>query len=302
MDVPSLHEQIQNKLADDPDAMMDYILAITPALARYYEDGSTDDYIRVVTMNNYAPVPVARVAAKEGKCQDCSWLEGEDQMKCAQPGLWPGGASRAMLCVTGSEWHCLGCGRVKSRDVHEPENRGWGWSCPPGYDSSQHFKYWMERLQGKQRFPLTDDIREKIEYILKRDGIDTGRLTCHRMRAVLKEAKLTKLNEHIVLLVCRFGGVPPPELDRNEVLRMSMCFDRMMELYKKLPGPRRTNNPYYPYFIYKIGEALLPTEKLPFLDYIHMQSRQTVIKNDGLFEQICKASDGEFVFKPTPVP
>ena len=62
----------------------------------------------------------------------------------------------------------------------------------------------------------------------------------------------------------------------------------------------RQNKPYYPYFIYKILENMFcKSSKIRILECIHLQSRETVIDNDLIYEKICDSSNGEFTFKPT---
>jgi hypothetical protein len=58
-----------------------------------------------------------------------------------------------------------------------------------------------------------------------------------------------------------------------------------MKLYDMV-NPEGGNKPYYPYFIYKILEEMFKdnAEKSRLLDYIHLQSRETVIKNDKYYQ------------------
>jgi hypothetical protein len=123
------------------------------------------------------------------------------------------------------------------------------------------------------------------------------------MRKILKDpsVKLTCLYDNTPLLVKTFGGEPPPTLSYSERRIVSIKFNKLMELYNEIVPCG--NNPYYPYFIYKILERLFPQghEKRCILDYIHLQSRDTVIKNDNIYKEICKLSnpEDELVYVPT---
>ncbi len=81
-----------------------------------------------------------------------------------------------------------------------------------------------------------------------------------------------------------------------------MRFNKAMRLYD-IVVPGGGNKPYYPYFIYKIMEYEFRNkpEKLRLLDFIHLQSRETVIKNDKLFKRMCELADKNdgLVYEPT---
>jgi hypothetical protein len=167
-----------------------------------------------------------------------------------------------------------------------------------GYDPSRHFKFWIDRIQGieNKEFPPEDSAR--IDAMITRERMDRMSLTIHNMRNILKELQLTKYNDHAVLLVITHGGVPPPRLTIDENKKMSILFRKVMSIYEEVI--ESGNKPYYPYFIYKIIETEFRgnREKLQLLNYIHLQSRDTVIKNDKIYEKICARSDG-LIYSPT---
>jgi hypothetical protein len=173
-----------------------------------------------------------------------------------------------------------------------------------GYDMSRHRKFWMERLQAQEQKKFDPEVLEKIEYVINRDGYDRRTLTCEQMRGILKDPSVsaTGFNNHAPLLVRTFGGIPPPQLSFQEHRAVSGQFNRMMILYKEV-HPEEGNIPYYPYFFLQIFKQLFRNnpEKLRIIQYIHLQSRETVTKNDITFQQMCaKATpDDGFVYSPT---
>jgi hypothetical protein len=173
-----------------------------------------------------------------------------------------------------------------------------------GYDTSRHYRFWMERLQALETKTFNDKDLANIEYVIGRDGYERRELTCEVMREILKDPKVgaTNLNDHAPLLVKIFGGKPPPILDFQENRSTEIRFDKAMRLYD-IVNPDGGNKPYYPYFIYKIVEHTFENnpEKLRLLDYIHLQSRETVIKNDKYYEQMVALSDPEdgLAYHPT---
>lgn len=171
------------------------------------------------------------------------------------------------------------------------------------YTHMRHLKFWVERIQARENKEFNESEHAKIDHCIKRDGILTSEINCMVMRDYLKECKLTGLNNHAPLLVRLKTGKVPPQLTYNETNELSIKFSKMMEYYDRL-NPEETfdrqNKPYYPYFIYKILEEMFRKgPKIKILECIHLQSRETVIDNDLIYEKICESSNGEFKFKPT---
>lgn len=173
-----------------------------------------------------------------------------------------------------------------------------------GYDTSRHYRFWIERIQGAENKTFEQDQLDKIEYVLNRDKYNKNILTCENIRTILKDSSvnLTTLNNHATLLVKIFGGQAPPKLTFQENRLVAIRFNKAMGLYD-IVVPSGGNKPYYPYFIYKIIEHEFRNnpEKLRLLDFIHLQSRETVIKNDKIYEQMCELADDEdgLVYTPT---
>lgn len=173
-----------------------------------------------------------------------------------------------------------------------------------GYDTQRHYRFWIERLQALESKQFMDMDLRNIEYTIARDNYTRRELNCEIMREILKDpiVNATHLNDHAPLLVKMFGGLPPPQLDFQENRLAAIRFNKAMKLYDEV-NPLGGNKPYYPYFIYKIFEEMFANdpEKLRILDYIHLQSRETVIKNDKYYELICALANPEdgLVYHPT---
>lgn len=172
------------------------------------------------------------------------------------------------------------------------------------YDTTRHYKFWIDRLQAIETKEFDEKDLKKIEYVIKRDNYKKYEINCKLMREILKDpaVNMTYLNDHSPLLMKIFGGRPPPQLENSEDRILSIRFNKVVKLYDEI-NPNGGNKPYYPYFIYKILEHMFKgnPEKLRFLDYIHLQSRETVIKNDNYFKEIaklCSKQDG-IVYTPT---
>jgi hypothetical protein len=75
-----------------------------------------------------------------------------------------------------------------------------------------------------------------------------------------------------------------------------------MSLYEQV-ATEGGNKPYYPYFIYKLYEDEFKDDpaKLRILEYIHLQSKDTVTKNDIIYRSIAELAPPEdgIVYRPT---
>jgi hypothetical protein len=207
-----------------------------------------------------------------------------------------------------SELKCNGCGKIKTiygvvfRDDQFYPQEGQK-TKHGGYDPPRHYRFWIDRIQALENRVFPDDVLKKIDGVIVQDGIDRHTLNIRIMRGILKEIKCTAFNDHAALLVVLNGGPAPPRLEFQQNRKMSNRFHKAMSLYDVVV-PSGGNKPYYPYFIYKIIENEFKgnAEMLRLLDYIHLQSRDTVVKNDKIYEQMCKLADPEkdgLVYTPT---
>jgi hypothetical protein len=174
-----------------------------------------------------------------------------------------------------------------------------------GYDTDRHYRFWMERLLARETKAFSDTVLENIAYVIKRDQYIRKMLNCEQMREILKDPMVnaTTLNDHAPLLVKTFGGKAPPQIDFKDWRLAATRFSKAMKYYD-IVNPVSGNKPYYPYFIYKNVEEQFDdnSEKLRLLDYIHLQSRETVVKNDKFYEQMCAldgAKEAGLIYRPT---
>ena len=220
------------------------------------------------------------------------------------------------MCPTSmpGEITCNTCGKVKyivgslSRDIvsdrqHIVHNSRSCMQKQGNYDTARHYKFWSDRLQAIETKEFDPAVLKKIHDVIIADGINCKTLSCKRMRKILKDSRVneTDLNKHVPLLVKKFGGVPPPRLTHEENKLTSLKFNRIIVLYD-IVNPYG-NKPYYPYFLYKIWDDMFEKDrsKRRILQYIHIQSPRTVIKNDKIYKLICEASTEEdkLEYKPT---
>lgn len=194
------------------------------------------------------------------------------------------------------------CGEIMDEQYSDGQKTKHG-----SYDPNRHFDSWLDKIQAKKQKTFSERDVERIQHYIKSDDYTEETLNCKSMRKILKDAKLTKLNDYVPLLIKTFTNKVPPELTHAERRRFHIRFSKIMKYYRaiKREANEDGNRPYYPYFIYKIAEYEFKDDpiKIKLLDFIHLQSSDTVCKNDLIFEEICERAynDGEegFVYIKT---
>jgi hypothetical protein len=169
------------------------------------------------------------------------------------------------------------------------------------YDPSRHCKFWIDRIQAKENTIIEDNIINKIKECIKRDRIENIKnISIKQFRIYLKQANLSKLNDHIPLIKKMITGYIPPQLTHNELHILFNYFDKATKTYDIIKPKEKSNSLYYPFLIYKILDLIIIDEykKKELLSCIHLQSYETLIDNDKIWKHICKYNEN-FIYKPT---
>ena len=169
------------------------------------------------------------------------------------------------------------------------------------YDPSRHCKFWVQRIQAKEKAEIPSRCLEQVVGCVRRDMVRGCRqLLCTQLRVYLKETGNTEYNDHVPLIRMMITGVAPPQLTQEETRRLYNMFDKAVNVFDAIKPTDKSNTMYYPYIIYKILEFMLEEggRKRMVLECIHLQSRDTLISNDEMWEKIC-GEVGEIVYRPT---
>ena len=205
-----------------------------------------------------------------------------------------------------SELMCQNCGKTitlygtvfEDTQFYNQEGQRSKHGC---YDPSRHCKFWVSRIQAKENMDIPKDIVDAITVCIKRDGIkDCRRLMCNNIRNYLKEISKTEYNDHIPLIKKIIIGSAPPQLTEDELRKLYNLFDKSVNAFELIKPDEKSNTMYYPYIIYKILDNIIPNgvRKKRILECIHLQSRETLIANDNMWEKICKIVTS-LNYKPT---
>lgn len=202
---------------------------------------------------------------------------------------------------------CHVCGRVKNIDkliivdhqngrIVNPNNR----AKNNGYDPNRHFDDWMDDILAEGNFDFTADQWSAIDYIIARDKPQL--MYVEEARDILKEAKLTKFNNHASLIMKKRGKYPPPRISGKVRVNASMLFDRIVKLIDLVMEEKQSskNRSYYPHFIYFIYDIEAARAKADNRDddyaairdlqkrCIYLQSTKTMVRNDKKLSKICE--------------
>lgn len=139
-----------------------------------------------------------------------------------------------------SELYCPECQEIRENmgvsyeDIANESSR----SKSGSYDPNKHLDYWLIRIQAMEKTEFQPEHIEKMKRIISRDSIELTNV--HLMRKILKELKLTIYNEHAPLLMKILTGISPPTLNLKLLGRISVKFNRIMEL---IPMAKNRNAP-----------------------------------------------------------
>lgn len=166
------------------------------------------------------------------------------------------------------------------------------------YDPSKNCKLWLNRIEGKESIEIPEYVLQDVKKCIKRDDIvSKNNITCDMIRNYLGAKGHSKYNKHVSLIHFKITGIEPPRFLEQEIPRIIHIFRHVVKVFDRIKPPSKLHCPYTPFFIYKIIDNIIADSgrKREFLSRIHMQSRDTVISNDILFEKIKKRIPSVFL-------
>lgn len=180
------------------------------------------------------------------------------------------------------------------------------------FNPNRHFQFWWMHLlarEPEEEIGDKDDpdnvygerLLESLRAIVARDRKILRLLTVNDVRAMLREVGRTDLNKNVPLIMKKLTGVGPPQVSDAIAVRVENLFTKAIEIGERVRRAGRVNRNYYPYYIYKILDQLVPeedSETRRVLYYIFIQSKDTVEADDADWEQICLELS-ELTYVPT---
>lgn len=216
-----------------------------------------------------------------------------------------------------SELRCDNCGMVKEligtvfddTQFYSQE----GQKAKSGtFNPNRHFQFWWSHILAKEPEEELGDkkdpdnlygerILKQIKDIIIRDHKVLQLLTVNDIRLILRELEKTDLNKNVPLILKKITGIGPPNVPNHITIKVENLFTKAIEIGERIRHNKRINRNYYPYYIYRIIEAITTekdTELRRILYYIYIQSKETVESDDIDWEHICMELK-EISYKPT---
>lgn len=162
------------------------------------------------------------------------------------------------------------------------------------YRRIAHFTEWLSNFQARENTKIPDSVMHEIMLKLKERKVDNvDSITPRLVRTILKELKLNKYYDNIVMISCRLSGKTPPRLTPREEDTLKRMFLMIQDSFEKHCPTNRKNFLSYSYCIYKFCQ-LLGLDR--YLDYFSLlKSKQKLANQDAIFEKICRDLNWKFI-------
>lgn len=170
-------------------------------------------------------------------------------------------------------------------------------SVPGNFNPNKHFYDTLIRTlaqEGTEELTKIDmSIICKIKKHIENDRLILQKINVNDVRRILKRIRKTNFNKNVPQIIRILTGIGPPKLPQEFICVILFWFSKVVVAIRELLGTKTHNRNYFPYYIYKIVDAITPMES-PYravLNFIYIQSDTTVKKNDMFWKKICLKID-----------
>lgn len=155
---------------------------------------------------------------------------------------------------------------------------------------TNHFKSWLQRLQGKENYNIPREVISRVYNQLKIYGLleDVG---YEEMRFVLKILGLQKYYNHSFMLIRQVTGSSFLDLTSQHEKKLLSLFNIIQESFATRRGTR-VNMLSYTYIITKLCESLGWDDMASLIPIL--KSRSRLRQQDIIWRQICQDSGLSF--------
>jgi len=196
---------------------------------------------------------------------------------------------------------CSNCGIIIDNIMNQANNLNYADTCiientvqPFFYQRKNHFKEWLNQLQGREVTVIPDSVIELVLLEIKKERItDINVITSIKMKSFLKKLKLNKYYEHIPNLINRITNKSPLEISVEFYDILLELFDKIQAPFKKHCPSNRKNFLSYSYTLHKFCQLLGKTEYLIYFPLL--KSREKLFEQEKIWKGICKELNWKFV-------
>ena len=167
-------------------------------------------------------------------------------------------------------------------------------SQPFSYQRKNHFKEWLNQLQGKEVTVIPDTVINLVLLEIKKERItNSDDITSVRIKKYLKKLKLNKYYEHIPNLISKITNKPPLIITKDFEEVLLELFDKIQEPFKKHCPKDRKNFLSYSYTLHKFCQLLGKDEYLIYFPLL--KSREKLFEQEKIWRGICDDLKWKFI-------
>ena len=161
------------------------------------------------------------------------------------------------------------------------------------YKRVVHFRYWLKRIQGKERHRVTSQEIEQVRQLLLKENHQG--IHYWNVKNCLHKLGLQRHYNHCVYIMSQLRGRPLVTMTRNQEQILVEMFMKLQDSFVLL-SHTRVNMLSYPFVIRKLCELkgwfnmarIIPT----------LKSNLRIMMQDDLWRKICESKGWRFI--PTP--
>ena len=162
------------------------------------------------------------------------------------------------------------------------------------YQRKNHFREWLNQLQGKEVTVIPDTVINLVLLEIKKERItNSDDITSERIKKYLKKLKLNKYYEHIPNLISKITNKPPLTITKDFEEVLLELFDKIQEPFKKHCPKDRKNFLSYSYTLHKFCQLLGKDEYLIYFPLL--KSREKLFEQEKIWRGICDDLKWKFV-------
>ena len=162
------------------------------------------------------------------------------------------------------------------------------------YQRLNHFKEWLNQLQGREVTVIPDTVIDLILLEFKKQRIyNIDDINSIQIKSFLKKLKLSKYYEHVPNIITRITNKPPLRIDDNFEKILLNLFDKIQAPFKKHCPKDRKNFLSYSYTLYKFCQILDKNEYLIFFPLL--KSREKLFEQEKIWKKICEELNWRFI-------
>lgn len=153
-----------------------------------------------------------------------------------------------------------------------------------------HFRFWLKRLQGKERNKVTRDVVELVKQHLKKNNVTA--IHYWSVRNSLKTLKLQKYYYNTVTIMNSIRGRPLFNLSRSHEETLINMFMELQDVFSTLQH-KRVNMLSYPYVIRKLCELKGWKQMAKIIP--SLKSHIRIVTQNELWRYICQVKGWTFI-------